>query len=254
MEAKIILQNLPQLISAVSACVQSVSDHCFSGSLIEETTYRKIMESVGTDTEKARILILAVRDSVVRNPTCFSIFMNTLEKVLPGVDDSLMKAMKLRVTHGSVESTEAPSSETCQIQPSSKPLLESDLQEFSQVIEQHNALKGIADSDSMCEVISSEHNSRQLSVKIADPMITPADHNKVTLLQYFNHCTLQVQAEEIPQGAMLCKMTQTALQHYNSDDNNEMSIIEVQAEDQVKSDQDCEVLECVNHNHARVYL
>ena len=96
MEAKVIQKFFPTLISAIGTCVQNVSDHCFSESLIEETTWKKVLESAGTD--KARILMSAVRDTVDRNPTCFNVFVNVMEKTLPSIDDPLLKAMKAAMT------------------------------------------------------------------------------------------------------------------------------------------------------------
>ena len=83
----------------------------FLNSLIEETTQRKVLESAGTDADKARVLMAAVRDSVARNPTYFNVFVSVLEKVLPGVDDSLLKAIKAAVASNinEVEELEIPS-------------------------------------------------------------------------------------------------------------------------------------------------
>ena len=270
MEAKAIQQFFPQLASAIGICVQSVSDHCFSKGLIEETTQKKVLELAGTDTEKARILMLAVRDSVTRNPTCFNIFMNILEKILPGVDCSLLKTIKEAMasninkveklpfplptkSHTSSNSTAVQT----KFQPSSEPSSVGDWCEFHHEGQHHDhALKGAEESDSVASVISEDipsnrHGtaSSELSygqlVKIADTSIPQADHHKVTFVQYFSHCTLHVQGEESAQGAVLRKMTQTGTQyhHDSNDSSNDVpgSVVEIQGEDKIQSDLDCEV-------------
>ena len=266
MEAKVIQQFFPKLISAVGACVQNVSDHCFSESMIEETTQRKVLESAGTDADKARILMCAVRDTVARNSTCFNVFMNVLEKVLPRVDDSLLKAMKAAVTSnisdieesqipsplksqitcGSSDSTAAKNSDICQLQPSSKPSSEGDF------IHYDHALKGAEESDSMTSATSEDaapniqcHEvnaaSSELShSQVAGTMITFADCHKGTLVLN-QSCTLHAQGEETVQSSTLYKMTQTNKEYHDTDNRNELSVVQVQGEYQVKSNQDFEV-------------
>ena len=95
MEVRVIRRFFPELISAVGSCVQNISDYCFSRSLIGETKRKEVLESAGTDDDKARILILAVLATVERNPTCFQTFIDILENTLPqGVEDSLLKTIK----------------------------------------------------------------------------------------------------------------------------------------------------------------
>ena len=264
MEAKVIQQFFPNLISAVGACVQNVSDHCLAEGLIEKTTQEKVLESAGTEAGKARILMCAVRDTITRNPTCFDVFINVLEEVLPRVDYSLLKAMKAamtsnisdveesqipsplksQITCGSSDSTAAKNSDICQLQPSSKPSSEGDF------IHYDHAVKGIdEESDSTTSAISEDAasniqchkvntaSSESSHSQVAGIMITYADCHKGTAVLN-QSCTLHAQAEEAVQGATLCKITQTS---NNSDDSNELSVVEVQGEYLVKLNQDFEV-------------
>jgi hypothetical protein len=160
MEAKIIQKFFPELISAVGACVQTVSDHCLSKGLIEDTTRTKVLalESAVTEKDKTRILMCAVRDTVARNPTCFNVFITVLEKVLPSVDDPLLKAMKAAVT-SEVEHVSPPKfqitsdSDTCQLRPTSDPSSKSD---FIHNRHHDQALKWPEELDSVSDSVFSE--------------------------------------------------------------------------------------------------
>ena len=56
MEAEIFKQFLPDLVRAISDNVLSVSDQCLAKGLITESTYKKVLESGGTNEDRARTL------------------------------------------------------------------------------------------------------------------------------------------------------------------------------------------------------
>ena len=99
MEAKTITRYLPDLVTAVSDCVLSVSSKCFAEGIISESTYRAVLESGGTSEVKSNNLLLAVIRSTETDSRCFGIFLNTLREVLPyGVKDAVLSAMKKELT------------------------------------------------------------------------------------------------------------------------------------------------------------
>ena len=83
MEAEIITSFLPDLVTAVNDCVQSVSDQCLAKGLIPDAVYKRVLESVATSEDKARTLVLAVKKSTETDKRCFELFMNILEQELP---------------------------------------------------------------------------------------------------------------------------------------------------------------------------
>ena len=95
MDFKVIKSFLPELVTAVSGCVQSVSDQCMAKGLIATSVYNKILESGETSKDKARILIQAVSNSTDTDERCFELFMNILEQELPyAVRDGLLEKMR----------------------------------------------------------------------------------------------------------------------------------------------------------------
>jgi hypothetical protein len=226
MEAKIIGDFFPKLITAVSACVQSVSDHCLAKGLIEGTTRRKVLESVGTENEKARILILAVSDNVSINPECFNAFMIVLENVLPSaIKGLLLKEMKAAVTseieHLSPPKLISSDSDTHQLQPISEP---SSKGEFihNRYHDHDQATKEPAESDSVTSAMSAISEgassdmpntaleSLELShSQVADAMVTleSGDDHIGTLSQNQSKtCTLHAQNEEVVEGTAILSM------------------------------------------------
>ena len=95
MEAEVIISSLPELVTAVSDCVQSVSDQCLAKGLIPDAVYKRVLESGATSEDKARTLVLAVKKSTETDKRCFELFMNVLEQELPyAVRDSLLEKMR----------------------------------------------------------------------------------------------------------------------------------------------------------------
>ena len=83
MEGEVINSFLPDLVTAVSDSVLSVSDQCLAKGLINETVYKRVLESGGTSEDKARTLILAVKKSTETDSRCLEILLNILEQELP---------------------------------------------------------------------------------------------------------------------------------------------------------------------------
>ena len=99
MESKVIRCFLPDLVTAVSDCVHSVSDRCLAEGLIPDSTYRRVLESRETSEDKTRYLLLAVIKSTETNSRCFGILLNILEQVLPhGTRGTLLSAIKKELT------------------------------------------------------------------------------------------------------------------------------------------------------------
>ena len=95
MEAEVITSFLPQLVTAVSDCVQSVSDQCLAKGLIPDAVYKRVLESGAASEDKARTLVLAVKKSTETDKRCFELFMNILEQELPyTVRDGLLEKIR----------------------------------------------------------------------------------------------------------------------------------------------------------------
>ena len=95
MAAEVITSFLPDLVTAVSDCVHSVSDQCLAKGLIPDAVYKRVLESGATSEDKARTLVLAVKKSTETDKRCFELFINILEQELPyAVRDGLLEKMK----------------------------------------------------------------------------------------------------------------------------------------------------------------
>ena len=234
MEAKVIQRLFPELISAIGSCVQNASDHCFSQSLIGDATHRKVLESAGTDQDKARILMSAVRENVARDHTCFQKFITVLENILPqGVGDPLLKkikevAMASNVHEVGADELQIPpprkttqmvlaeydtfdstaSNHAFQLQRTSLP----SISEVGSPHEEHHHDLGtfmtsvasvVNDNNMALKAISSESHCQ-----LVDPdtvTVSVDDHKVIAVVQCFNNYTLHVQ--ETSEG--VCQMTQT---------------------------------------------
>ena len=54
-EADTLKEFIPDLVTAICDCVQSVSDQCLAKGLISQTTHERVLESRGTSKEQARL-------------------------------------------------------------------------------------------------------------------------------------------------------------------------------------------------------
>ena len=71
---------LPGLVTAVSDCVQPVSDQCLAEELISESVYDMVLELRETSKDKARALILAVRKSIKTDSSHLEKFLSILKQ------------------------------------------------------------------------------------------------------------------------------------------------------------------------------
>ena len=83
MEAEVIKRFIPNLVTAISDNVLSVSDQCLAKGLITESTYKKVLESGGTSEDRARTLLLAVKRSTETDNCCLEVFLGILDQELP---------------------------------------------------------------------------------------------------------------------------------------------------------------------------
>lgn len=116
MAAEVIRSFIPKLVTLISDCVQVVSDECLAKGLVTESVYRTVLESEETGKDKARTLLLAVKNSIEVDNTCFDLFLNILEGALPfRMRESLLS--KLRNERATTCSALVPSTQDTQLVP-----------------------------------------------------------------------------------------------------------------------------------------
>jgi DNA repair exonuclease SbcCD ATPase subunit len=122
MEAQVIKTFLPDLVTAISDCVQPVSDQCLAKGLIPESVYKRVLESGGTSEDKARTLVLAVKKSIETDSRCLEILLNILERELPFTirEKLLSEIRKEQVEKANTCRAVVPSSQTVQPMPSAE--------------------------------------------------------------------------------------------------------------------------------------
>ena len=99
MEAEVIKRFIPDLVTAISDCVQPVSDQCLAQGLVPDTVYRTVLESGGTSENKARALILAIKKSTETDNRCLEILLSILDQQLPhGIKDKVLSAIRKELT------------------------------------------------------------------------------------------------------------------------------------------------------------
>ena len=96
--AEIMNTFLPDLVTAISDYVHSVSGQCLAQGLITESTYKKVLESGGTSADRARTLTLAVKRSTETDSVCLEIFLNILEQELLHANRKLLSEIRKEVT------------------------------------------------------------------------------------------------------------------------------------------------------------
>ena len=90
---------LPDLLTAISDCVQPVSDQCLAKGLIPDSVYRDILESRERNGNKARTLILAVKNCTETDSRCLEILLNILDQQLPcSVKEKLLSEIRKKLT------------------------------------------------------------------------------------------------------------------------------------------------------------
>ena len=135
MEAKVIESFLPDLVTAISDCVQPVSDQCLAKGFIPDLVYKRVLESGRTSKDKARTLVQAIQTNTETDHGCLEILLDILEKQLP-------HAAKEKVL-SEIRKERANITQTIQLLPSEElpresALLQSSLLgKFEDVIRQH---------------------------------------------------------------------------------------------------------------------
>ena len=115
MAAKVIVSFLPDLVAAISDCVQPVSDQCLAKGLIPDSVYKRVLESGGTSEDKARTLILAVKKSTETDSRCLEILLHILAEQLPYIiKDKLLSEIREELKKASAV---VPSSNTFHLVP-----------------------------------------------------------------------------------------------------------------------------------------
>ena len=135
MEAEIIKQFLPDLVRAISDNILSVSDQCLAKGLIAKQVHDRVLESGGTSEDRARTLILAVKNSTETDSRCLEIFLSILDEVLPrAIREKLLSEIRKEVTE-KVNTCKAvvPSSQAIQQLPPRELAKESALQQSRQL-------------------------------------------------------------------------------------------------------------------------
>ena len=95
MEAELIKERIPYLLTAISDIVQPVSDQCLAKGLIPESVYKRVLESGETSDYKARTLILAVKASTEADSRCLEMLLSILETELPeAIKDKIVADMR----------------------------------------------------------------------------------------------------------------------------------------------------------------
>ena len=115
MEARVIKKFFPELVTAIGDCIHSVSDQCLAKGLLSDSTYRKILQSTGTNDDKARILLLSILSIIEGDHTCFDIFLSALNESLPlGSTNHILSAMKNEMSCKSKEIVPLSQRMSCQ--------------------------------------------------------------------------------------------------------------------------------------------
>ena len=97
--AEIMNTFLPDLVSAISDNVLSVSVQCLANGLISIQVYKRVLESGGTSKDRARTLLVAVQNSTETDSRCFEILLSILEQELPRASrEKLLSKIRKEVT------------------------------------------------------------------------------------------------------------------------------------------------------------
>ena len=98
MEARVIKNFFPVLVTAIGDCIHSVTDQCLAKGLLSDSTYRKILHSTGTSDDKARTLLSCVMSIMEGDDssTCFGTFLSALNESLPPGSKSILNKMSCK--------------------------------------------------------------------------------------------------------------------------------------------------------------
>ena len=117
MEAQVIKTFFPQLVTAISDCIHSVSDQCLAKGLVSDSTYRKILQSTGTNDDKARTLLSSILSITegdhADSSTCFKQLLSVLDESLPPGSKRILSAMKEELDRRVAQSEMSDVSKRC---------------------------------------------------------------------------------------------------------------------------------------------
>ena len=135
METEIIETFLPDLVTAISDNVQSVSDQCLAKGLIAKQVHERLLESGGTSKDRARSLLVAVQNSTETDCRCLEIFLSILEEELPRTSrEKLLSEIRKEMTEkANTCRAVVPSSQAIQRLSPGELAKESALQQSSQL-------------------------------------------------------------------------------------------------------------------------
>ena len=97
--AEILTTFTPELVFAICDRVQDVSDHCLGKQIISIEVYEKILQSTTTsdNAERARTLLIAVKDAVSTDQTVFEVMMEILTNVLFSAENVRLPPFMLKM-------------------------------------------------------------------------------------------------------------------------------------------------------------
>ena len=128
---------LPDLVTAISDCVQPVSDQCLAKGLIPDSVYKRVLESGRTSEDKARTLILAIKKSAETDSRCLEILLNIFEKhVTFPAKKKLLTAMRQELSEN-VHTVDKCRVSVEELPRESGLLLSSFLEKYEDSIRQH---------------------------------------------------------------------------------------------------------------------
>ena len=96
--AEVIRSFLSDLVFTISDYVLQVSDCCLAEGLIPNSVYKRVLETGGTNEDKARALILAVNRTIETDSRNLEILLNILQGVLPyQISNRLLSAIRREI-------------------------------------------------------------------------------------------------------------------------------------------------------------
>ena len=96
LEAKAFESLMPFLVTAITDCVQAVSDSCLAAGLISQKTYETVvLQSGSSNQDKTRSLLISILNSIKTDSECGQIFISILQEELPAkIVDKVISRIK----------------------------------------------------------------------------------------------------------------------------------------------------------------
>ena len=80
-QCKVFIKMLPKLVIGIKASISTVCDECLSRSLISEELYESLLQLNASDADKARRVLLNVKQVVALHEEKFQEFVEVLREV-----------------------------------------------------------------------------------------------------------------------------------------------------------------------------